>query len=82
LDVAKRDKSRQIYQHVVARLIERRLLLGLTQSELAAEAGFDQSQISKFERGERMLDIVDYVRLCSALDVDPGIYLREFPPSD
>jgi hypothetical protein len=36
----------------------------------------DQSQISKLERSERRLDIVDYLRICRAIGLDPGKPLR------
>ncbi len=34
--------------------------------------GTDQSQISKFERRERRIDVLDYVRFCAALEIDPA----------
>jgi hypothetical protein len=37
-----------------------------------------ESQISKLERGERRLDIVDYLRICRAIGRDPGEPLRSF----
>ncbi len=47
---------------------------GLTQIELAARLKETQSEISKFERGERRLDLVQLRRWCQAL----GISLRDF----
>ncbi len=38
--------------------------------------GTDQSQISKFERRERRLDVADYARICHALRLDPAELLR------
>lgn len=58
---------------------EARLLLihirkdsGLTQNELADSIGVDQSFISKVERGERRLDIVEFLSYCDALKVSPS----------
>src|SRR5665213_917541 len=50
-------------------LKQRRLNLGLTQAELAARAGIEQSQVSKIERN---LDVrlSTLTRLLTALDVD------------
>jgi transcriptional regulator with XRE-family HTH domain len=48
----------------------------LTQWDVARALGTDQSQVSKIERGERRLDIIDYLRICRALKVDPGGPLR------
>ncbi|HMO80362.1 MAG TPA: helix-turn-helix transcriptional regulator [Pyrinomonadaceae bacterium] len=42
---------------------------GLTQTELAERLGQTQSFISKVERGERRIDIVELRAFCSAIDV-------------
>lgn len=47
---------------------------GITQQEIAAKLGATQSFISKCERGERRLDIVELRAWCSAL----GVPLNEF----
>jgi transcriptional regulator with XRE-family HTH domain len=39
-------------------LIEARAAIGLTQGELALHLGLTQSEVSKFERGERGLDVL------------------------
>ena len=43
---------------------------GLTQAELAARLGKPQSFVSKYEGGERRLDVVEFVLVCSALGVE------------
>ncbi|AEG31622.1 helix-turn-helix domain-containing protein [Thiomicrospira cyclica] len=53
-------------------LIQLRKNSGLTQSELAEYIGVDQSFISKIERGERRLDIVEFVLYCNSLKVSPA----------
>lgn len=53
-------------------LIELRKNSGLTQSELAKVIGVDQSFISKVERGERRLDIVEFLFYCRALKISPS----------
>lgn len=42
---------------------------GLTQAELASKIEHPQSYVSKYENGERRLNIVDLVVLCEALNV-------------
>jgi transcriptional regulator with XRE-family HTH domain len=49
----------------------------VTQSELAHRLKETQSEISKFERGERRLDVIQLRRWCRAL----GISLVEFVES-
>jgi transcriptional regulator with XRE-family HTH domain len=77
LDVARQDtKSDQLYGAIVDGLIRHRKQLRMTQWTLAQKVGTDQSQISKFERRERRIDIADYARICEALDLDPCLLLR------
>lgn len=42
---------------------------GLTQTEVAERLGQTQSFVSKVERGERRIDIVELRTLCIALDL-------------
>ncbi|WP_110654453.1 helix-turn-helix domain-containing protein [Salinicola halimionae] len=53
-------------------LIQLRKNSGLTQAELAEIIGVDQSFISKIERGERRLDIVEFLFYCKPLQVSPS----------
>lgn len=43
---------------------------GLTQAELATRLGKPQSFVSKYESGERRLDVVEFVSVCEALGVE------------
>ena len=75
--MARRDTYGSEYRAIVDKLIEARRAAGMTQTDLGQALGTDQSQISKIERGERRLDIIDYVRICRALGIDPGAPLRD-----
>ncbi|WP_411820856.1 helix-turn-helix transcriptional regulator [Hyphococcus formosus] len=57
------------YQGVVDFLLEARKTAGLTQEELAAKLRRPQSYISKYERVERRLDIVEFADIVSALEI-------------
>lgn len=57
-------------------LIEERRKSGLTQTELAEVIGRPQSFVSKYEAGERRVDVVEFVRITSALKVDPAKLIR------
>lgn len=43
----------------------------LTQVQLAERLGVPQSYVSKYESGERRLDVIEFIDLCAALGVDP-----------
>ena len=61
-----------------ARLVQARLAAHLTQAAVAKRLGRPQSFLSKVEHGERRLDVVEFVAVCRALDVDPLEFLRDF----
>jgi transcriptional regulator with XRE-family HTH domain len=58
--------------------IEARKLAGLTQVELADRLKRPQSFVSKYERGERKLDVIELCEVCRALKIDPVAFLRRF----
>lgn len=53
-------------------LIDARVAGGLTQAELARRLGRHQSFVSKYERGERRIDVIEFIALAKALNLDPG----------
>lgn len=62
----------------------RELLIGirkeadLTQAELSSRLGRPQSFVSKYERGERRLDVVEFCSVARALSTDPVKLLARF----
>ena len=50
---------------------------GLTQSELASRLGTDQTFISKYESGERRLDILELREVCQAIGTDFVTFIRK-----
>lgn len=66
----------QPYVAIIQSLITRRIKLGITQAQLGAALGEDQSFISRIERCQRRLDVYEYVRFCRVLELDPGEPLR------
>jgi len=51
---------------------------GITQTELAQRLRTTQSYVSKCERGERRIDIMEFVGYCEALGVDAGVLMDAF----
>ena len=58
-------------QALRGQLREARETAGLTQAGLARVLGKPQSFVSKYETGERRLDVIELAEICSALGVDP-----------
>lgn len=44
---------------------------GVTQVEMAKRLGRDQSTISLLEKGQRRVDVIEFIRIAEALEVDP-----------
>ena len=50
----------------------------MTQQALADKLDHHQSFVSKYENGERRLDVVEFVTIVRALDADPLRLFRDF----
>jgi transcriptional regulator with XRE-family HTH domain len=59
------------YATMLQNLIALRKRQGLSQVELASRIGKEQPFISRVERGERRLDVVEFYAFAVALGVDP-----------
>ncbi len=62
-------------------LIEARRSQNLTQAELAERLDRPQSFVSKYERGERRLDVVEFIEVADALKLDPVEVVRQLQPT-
>lgn len=58
-------------------LADHRRSAGLTQADLAGRLGRPQSFVSKYETGERRLDVIEFLEVIEALAVDPAVVLAE-----
>lgn len=58
-------------------LIEARNSAGLTQIDLAQKLGRPQSFVSKYERGERRLDVIEFLEVAKAIGIDPSRFIRK-----
>ena len=70
-----RNEARRRLQEL---LVEARTKANLTQSELSLRLKRPQSFVSKYERGERRLDVIELRQVAQALGVDPLRFLRKF----
>lgn len=69
--------QRHMYELLQKTLIEARQSKGLTQTEIAARLGKPQSFVSKYESGERRLDVVEFLEVCQALSIKPNSILNK-----
>ncbi len=65
------------YSRVLELLKQHREKHGLTQTEVAKRLGETQSFVSKVERGERRLDIVELRAFCRAIDLSFVPFITE-----
>ncbi|MBQ1499599.1 MAG: helix-turn-helix transcriptional regulator [Sphingomonas sp.] len=64
-------------QIVVEAIRAERLRAGMTQAQLAARLHKDQSWVSLMEGSQRRLDVVEFIKVAEALDVEPTVLLGE-----
>ena len=64
------------YDYFRLLLIEARKDAGLSQVDLAERLDKPQSFVSKFERGERRLDVVEFRQVADAIGIEPLRFLR------
>lgn len=66
------------YQAFRFAIAEAREKADLTQADLAKRLGKPQSFVSKYENGERRLDVIEFLTVCHAIKVDPLSFLKQF----
>lgn len=55
-----------------------RLQSKMTQKELADSLGCSQTYVSKYEQGQKRLDIIEVRKICNCLGVDLIEFISEF----
>jgi transcriptional regulator with XRE-family HTH domain len=72
--------KKKIYIAQRARLVsllrEMRVEAGLTQTELAAHIEKDQAYVSRYESGQRRLDVLEVREICQAIGITLGEFAR------
>jgi transcriptional regulator with XRE-family HTH domain len=59
------------YQLFLSMLVSARQEKGLSQRDVAKRLKKIQSYVSKYERGERRLDVIEFLDVAKVLDADP-----------
>jgi transcriptional regulator with XRE-family HTH domain len=60
------------HNDLVEVLLDARKSSGLTQAELGERVGKDQTFISLIENSQRRVDVLEFIRLCRAMRMDPA----------
>ena len=73
----KKSVHSEPYSVFAALLVSARKRAGMRQIELAQKLNKPQSFVSKFECGERRLDVIEFLTIMDALGEDPFAILAE-----
>lgn len=66
----------QMYAAFTSLLRDERKKAGLTQAMLAKKLRRPQSYVSKYERGDRRLDVIEFLEIARAIKFDPHEFLQ------
>lgn len=69
-------------RHVGQRLRQRRLLLGMTQEQLADKVGVSFQMIQKYEKGSCRVGASRLMQIAGALKVTPSFFFDEAPAAE
>lgn len=69
--------KKPLYETFQRVIIEARQARNLTQQDIAKSLGKPQSFVSKYESGERRLDVIEFIEVCQALNIDPISILQK-----
>lgn len=64
------------YQSLISELAKERIRLSISQGELASQIGLNQSDISKIEKFEKRLDVLEFSMILEALRIDENTRLQ------
>ena len=76
-----RNRSTTKQAEFLAALVKARKEAGLTQAILAGRLGRPQSFVSKYETGERRLDVLEFREVARAVGFNPARFLGELDRS-
>lgn len=69
------------YQKLIFELAQERVRLSISQEELAAQLGLNQSDISKIEKYEKRLDVLEFAMILQALRIADNSRLQKIVKS-
>ncbi len=75
--MARKSTFSKEYKHLTALLVEARERSGLTQAEVAQELGRPQNYVSRLERGETRIDVIQFLWLADIIGFDAVAMLKK-----
>lgn len=73
----KKSVHTEAYAQLRKLLVEARRESGLTQTQVAKSLSVPQSFVSKYEKGERRLDVIEFLQIAKILNCDASAILKE-----
>ncbi len=70
------QQHRELYKNFITLLAESRRAKGITQAQLAKKLDKPQSYVSKFESGERRLDVIEFILIAECLGLSPNTLIN------
>jgi ribosome-binding protein aMBF1 (putative translation factor) len=67
------------YRVLIGLLVDGRKIAGLSQGALALRLNRHQQFVSRYETGERRLDVVEFIDIARALALDPMTLVQAVP---
>ena len=77
-----RPRAQDVDRHVGARMRERRIMLGLTQQQMAELIGVTYQQAHKYEKGINRVAAGRLYHIAQALGVEVGYFFEGFQTAD
>jgi len=74
-DVGVHDVRYTVFRHM---LTEARIAQKKLQSDVAQALGKNQSFVSKYERGERRLDLPEFLEVADALGINVNEFIKKY----
>ena len=65
------------YQQLLTLIRDARIKANLHQSDVANKIGYQQSAYSRIETGERRMDVIEFLLIARALDMNPLTIIKK-----